>query len=203
MNTHLLDAVYRDRSHGIAGFYIASLIKYNQIHQAEFFRDSVNAWFGPGTRSEVLLMTSAQFAIDRYDHLNKLDVDNVNWYVMKMFRNWFVDKVRSSKRQARYQRTVENHCRDFHQKSYTTQEEVDKMITEKRLNKINYFMKTKGLQERFIFECIMGTKTREYNEAGKIINLPGRKEISRQGFYLKQRALKEELRAWLAEQEDE
>lgn len=77
------------------------------------------------------------------------------------------------------------------------------MITEKRLNKINYFMKTKGLQERFIFECIMGTKTREYNEAGKIINLPGRKEISRQGFYLKQRALKEELRAWLAEQEDE
>ena len=203
MNTHLLDAVYRDRSHGIAGFYIASLIKYSQIHQAEFFRDSVNAWFGPGTRSEVLLMTSAQFAIDRYDHLIKLDVDNVNWYVMKMFRNWFVDKVRSSKRQARYQRTVENHCRDFHQKSYTTQEEVDKMITEKRLNKINYFMKTKGLQERFIFECIMGTKTREYNEAGKIINLPGRKEISRQGFYLKQRALKEELRAWLAEQEDE
>ena len=201
---HLLEAIYQDRSHGIAGFYIATLIKQNKIHQADYFRDSVNTWFGPGTRSEVLLMTSAQFAIDRHDQLSKLDVDSINSYVMTIFRNWFINKVRDTKRQENYKKVVMNHCRDFHQRSYTLEQEVDKMITEKQLELITTFVKTKNIQDKFIYKEMIGIEKLAYNEAKThVLNFPLKDSLSRQGYYLRKRKFKSELREFLASQEVE
>ena len=197
MNTEQEEWLYHDRNTGIAGFYLRTLYAKHKVKKAEFFRNSINAWFGPtGSFDDLLLATSAQFIIDKWDAINGKNYgspDRWKGYCWGVFQNWYHYRVRISSRQKRYDKVVHRHCKDFYQQGYRE----DKVITEMQLDQISNLMKTKSEQDKWIYEEMLSLRKTEWDDSkGKLINFPD-KVISRGTYYSKKKKLAKEIRDYL------
>jgi len=204
MNEEITDLIFNEG--GVARIYCWSpyskykpsqtLMNYRRISEAEAWESTDN----------VLMTVNAAFYADKAETLMEWNPEKstLRTWITNHFNWWYLEWM---KKQINYDKNVKKRINGFYDEEINEAEvqqsiekQKDDMMSEdenEKLNRIFMFVQTRDKAQRFIFLEMTGMAKLQYSaDKKRILNFPGRDNISVPGWYKRRKKFIAELKAY-------